>query len=159
FYDMVRLARRGRSTLLRCLYALFLLAGLYWVYWCQFPNEAEFANLFRVRPRVKLDALAQFAGTFATSIFALQSAAVLVLPPAYVSGAIAEEKERRTLELLFTTHLTDREIILGKLFGRLMHLLGVVLAGMPILMALQVWGGVEPLLPIAGFIVTLLTLL
>jgi ABC-type transport system involved in multi-copper enzyme maturation permease subunit len=159
FYDLVRLARRGRSTSLRCLYALLLLAGLYFVYWNRFPVEAEFANLFRLRPKVRLDELARFAGTFATSLFALQSAAVLILTPAYVSGAIAEEKERRTLELLFTTHLTDREIVLGKLFGRSIHLLGVVLAGLPILMVLQVWGGVEPLLPLAGFFVTVLTLL
>jgi ABC-type transport system involved in multi-copper enzyme maturation permease subunit len=159
FYDLVRLARRGRSTSLRCLYALLLLAGLYFVYWNRFPVEAEFANLFRLRPKVRLDELAHFAGTFATSLFALQSAAVLILTPAYVSGAIAEEKERRTLELLFTTHLTDREIVLGKLFGRSIHLLGVILAGLPILMVLQVWGGVEPLLPLAGFFVTVLTLL
>ncbi|HMF15158.1 MAG TPA: ABC transporter permease subunit, partial [Gemmataceae bacterium] len=158
FYDLVRLARRGRSTSLRCLYALLLLVGLYFVYATRFPVEAEFANLFRLRPKVRLEELAHFAGTFATSLFALQSAAVLILTPAYVSGAIAEEKERRTLELLFTTHLTDREIVLGKLFGRLIHLLGVVLAGLPILMVLQVWGGVEPLLPLAGFFVTVLTL-
>jgi ABC-type transport system involved in multi-copper enzyme maturation permease subunit len=159
FYDLMRLARRGRSTLLRCTYALLLLGCLYLIYMNRFPIEAAFQNLFRLRPKMRLEDLAEFAGTFATGIFALQSAAVLVLTPAYVSGAIAEEKERRTLELLFTTHLTDREIVLGKLFGRLMHLFGVVLAGLPILMALQVWGGVEPLLPIAGFFVTVVTLL
>jgi ABC-type transport system involved in multi-copper enzyme maturation permease subunit len=159
FYDVVRLARRGRSTLLRCTYALLLLVGLYCIYWERFPVAAEFRDLFHVQPSMKLEELARFGGTFATSIFALQSAAVVLLTPAYVSGAIAEEKERRTLELLFTTHLTDREIVLGKLFGRLMHLLGVALVGLPILMTLQVWGGVEPLLPIVGFIVTLLTLL
>src|SRR5262249_27585268 len=159
FYDLMRLARRGRSTLLRCAYALLLLAVLYLIYWNRFPIEAALENLFRLKPKMRLEELAQFAGTFATGIFALQSAAVIVLTPAYVSGAIAEEKEWRTLELLFTTHLTDREIVLGKLFGRLMHLFGVVLAGLPILMALQVWGGVEPLLPIAGFFVTVLTLL
>jgi ABC-type transport system involved in multi-copper enzyme maturation permease subunit len=159
FYDLMRLARRGRSTLLRCTYAVLLLGCLYLIYFNRFPIEAEFRNLFRLQPRMRLDELAHFSGTFATGIFALQSAAVLVLTPAYVSGAIAEEKEKRTLELLFTTHLTDREIVLGKLFGRLMHLFGVVLAGLPVLMALQVWGGVEPLLPFAGFFVTLLTLL
>jgi ABC-type transport system involved in multi-copper enzyme maturation permease subunit len=159
FYDLMRLARRGRSTLLRCIYAVLLLGGLYLIYSSRFPLEAEFRNLFKLRPKVRLEDLAHFAGTFATGIFALQSAAVLVLTPAYVSGAIAEEKERRTLELLFTTHLTDYEIVLGKLFGRLVHLFGVILAGLPILMALQVWGGVEPLLPIAGFFVTVLTLL
>src|SRR5262249_54324928 len=158
FYDLMRLARRGRSTLLRCAYALLLLIGLYCVYWNRFPVEAEFRNLFHMQPKIRLDELAYFAGTFATAIFALQSAAVIVLTPAYVSGAITEEKERRTLELLFTTHLTDRQIGLVRLFGRLMPLGGVVRAGLLIFMALQVRGGVEPLLPIAGFFVTLVTL-
>src|SRR5262249_45904873 len=133
---------------------LLLLVGLYCVYWNRFPVEAEFRNLFHMQPKIRLDELAYFAGTFATAIFALQSAAVIVLTPAYVSGAITEEKERRTLELLFTTHLTDREIVLGKLFGRLMHLCGVVLAGVPILLALQVWGGVEPPVAIGRVFVT-----
>jgi hypothetical protein len=32
YYDVVRLARRGRSTLLRSVYLLVLLAGLAWIY-------------------------------------------------------------------------------------------------------------------------------
>src|SRR5262249_60934626 len=85
--------------------------------------------------------------------------AVLVLPPAYLAGAIAEEKDRRTLPLLFLTPLYDREIVLGKLFARLAHLGGVLLTGVPILSLLLLWGGVDRpvLLGVVG--VTLIHLL
>ena len=53
-----------------------------------------------------------------------------------------EEKERDTLRLLFTTPLLDREIVLGKLLGRLTHLGTVILAGLPILSLIPIWGGV-----------------
>src|SRR5262249_57528128 len=62
-------------------------------------------------------------------------------------------------ELLFTTHLSDREIVLGKLFGRLTHLGGVLLAGLPVLCILELWGGIGPVVIVAGFAVTALTLL
>ena len=108
---------------------------------------------------VPLAQLAHFAGSFAVVILALQGVAVLLLTPAYLAGAIAEERERRTLELLFTTHLTDREVVLGKLFSRLTHLAGVLLAGLPVLSMLQLWGGVSLSVLLAGFAVTGLTLL
>src|SRR5262249_19214497 len=46
FYELVRLARRGRSTLLRCAYALLLLAGLYSVYVTEFPEYDPLAAPF-----------------------------------------------------------------------------------------------------------------
>src|SRR5262249_33161691 len=159
FYDLVRLARRGRSTLLRFAYAVFLFVGLYVVYMNLFPQYDVFTDPFRPGPNVALPELGRFAGTFALAVLALQGAAVLVLTPAYLAGAVAEERERRTLELLFTTHLSDREIVLGKLFGRLTHLGGVLLAGLPVLCILELWGGIDPVVIVAGFAVTALTLL
>lgn len=158
-YDLLRLARRGRSTLLRCAYALLLLGGLYAVYEKHFPSEPLLTRPFAVGASVPLAELAHFAGTFAVAILALQGVAVVVLTPAYLAGAIAEERERRTLELLFTTHLGDREIVLGKLCSRLTHLAGVLLAGLPVLSLLQLWGGVNLAVLVAGFAVTALTLL
>src|SRR3954469_24746926 len=46
FYDLVRLARRGRSTLVRCLYGLLLLVGLYVVYADHFPQFDPLAAAF-----------------------------------------------------------------------------------------------------------------
>lgn len=159
FHELVRLARRGRSTLLRCAYPLLMLAGLYAVYTLEFPGYDPLRAPFDPGPRVQAANLARFGATFVGVVLAVQAAAVVVLTPAYLAGAVAEERERRTLELLFTTPLTDREIILGKLLGRLAHLAGVLLAGLPVLALVSLWGGVEPVVLLGGFAVTGLTLL
>jgi ABC-type transport system involved in multi-copper enzyme maturation permease subunit len=159
WYDLVRLARRGRSTLLRCTYALFLLLALYAVYDTHFPQASLFGDSLATAPKVPANQMAHFSANFAIALIALQVLAVVVLTPAYLAGAIAEEREKRTLELLFTTRLTDREIILGKLFGRLSHLAGILLTGLPILSLLQLWGGVDGSVLLAGSAVTVMTLL
>ena len=42
--------------------------------------------------------------------------AICILIPGLAGGAIAGERERKTLDLLLTTHLSPWKIILGKLF-------------------------------------------
>lgn len=159
FYDLVRLARRGRSTLLRCVYALALFGNLFIAYHNRFPGHDLLSAPFTPQNTVRPADLSLLAEEFVYSILWLQTAAIFVLTPAYLAGALAEEKERRTLELLFTTHLSDREIVLGKLAARLAHLAGVLLAGVPLLVLTQLWGGVDIHLLTAAFVVSAFNLL
>src|SRR5262249_54563592 len=87
----------------------------------------------------------------------IQHLLVSVLTPLMVAGALSEEKERRTLEFMLATDLRSREIILGKLAGRLANMTLFLLAGLPILSFLQLLGGVDPGLVLAGFAATMLT--
>lgn len=148
YYDVVRLARRGRSTALRVVYILALFAGLALVY-----ENTPAARDWR------LNDLARVSEKFAFALFLIQNIAVMVLAPAYLGSAIAEERERRTLELLFTTQLNNTEIILGKLTSRIIHLVGFVLAGVPILSVIQFWGGIDMLLIAGNLLNTLLNIL
>ena len=84
---------------------------------------------------------------------------VTLLTPAYVAGAIAADKEKRTLEFLFATDLRNREIVLSKLGARLANLVLFLLAGLPILSFVQFLGGVDPNLVLAGFAATGMTML
>ena len=68
-------------------------------------------------------------------------------------------KERRTLDFLLATDLHSHEIILGKLAARLGTLLLVLLVGLPILSLLQLLGGVDPNLVVAGYAFLLFTVL
>src|SRR5207244_3523499 len=70
-----------------------------------------------------------------------------------------EEKERKTALLLFTTDLRDREILLGKLFGRLIHLGCILLTSLPILCLARLWGGMDGKLLVASFGIAAATLL
>src|SRR4029079_3567954 len=89
----------------------------------------------------------------------VQISMVVLLTPAYVAGAIAEEKDRRTLEFLMGTDVRNREIVLSKLLSRLANVTLFLLTGLPILSILQFVGGVDTELMLSGFAVTGVTML
>lgn len=142
WYDMVRSARRGRYFLLRCLYALGLVCILCLMY-------LESFDLFdrQVRPQ----RLTQFGERYFSWFMIIQFLLSQLLTPAYVAGAIAEEKERKTLEFLLATDLQGQEIVFSKLISRLGNLILFLLAGLPVLSLVQLFGGVSPTLLWCGF--------
>jgi ABC-type Na+ efflux pump permease subunit len=87
-----------------------------------------------------------------------QLAVVVLLTPAFTASAIAEEKERKTLEFILATDLRNREIVLSKLASRYCNLGLLVLTGLPILGLTQFLGGVDPDLVLAGFVITGVTM-
>jgi ABC-type transport system involved in multi-copper enzyme maturation permease subunit len=151
FFDLVRLGRRGRLFLYRGLYAGFLAFLLLWVYllW-QLDESASGA--------VRASQMAAFAGRFFELYVSVQFIALVVLTPAYVAGAVAEEKERQTLEFVLATDLRGREIVLSKLAARLASLVLIAVTGLPILSLLQFVGGVDPNLVLVAFALTGLTM-
>jgi ABC-type transport system involved in multi-copper enzyme maturation permease subunit len=151
-YDLIRTTRRGRYALLRAVYALALLLFILLLYRVQ-------PSLDRSAWRAAAGGMAHFAETFCYTFLAVQFIAVAILTPAYVAGAIAEEKDRKTLEFLLATDIRDREIVLGKMASRVANLLLLVLTGLPILSLTQLWGGVDLGLLLCAFANTGLTLL
>ncbi|MFT3882034.1 MAG: ABC transporter permease subunit [Gemmatales bacterium] len=102
--------------------------------------------------------LIDFAELFSYMYLFIQYLLVLIMTPAYVGSAIAEEKERRTLEFLLATDLRSQEIIFGKVASRLGNMLMFLLAGLPVLAFVLFFGGVDPELLKNGFLATLATL-
>jgi ABC-type transport system involved in multi-copper enzyme maturation permease subunit len=98
--------------------------------------------------------LQRFAEGFAVTFFLVQATVVLLLTPIFVAGAIFEERETRSGEILLTTELTRREVYVGKLGARMVQVLLVVLAGMPILFLTQLWGGVEMAMILVNYAAT-----
>src|SRR5262249_45672171 len=107
-YDLVCIARRRRYLLIRTAYAvtlLLLLAALYSYWFWNVPRGQNPAGR----------ELTRFAETFFFTFMCAEFVAILVLTPAYTAGAIAEEKDKSTLEFLLATDLSKREIVLSKL--------------------------------------------
>ena len=148
FYDMIRTSRRSRYALMRLVYAALLLFVL-----CTMFMSMDFAN--RVNRRDSALLAEQFFGVF----MLVQLTIVILLTPAYVAGAISEEKDRKTLEFMLATDLHNREIVLSKLLSRLANITLLLLTGLPILSMLQFIGGVDAQLMLAGFAGTGLTML
>jgi ABC-type transport system involved in multi-copper enzyme maturation permease subunit len=145
YYDLIRLARRGRYIPVRAGYALFLMIVIY-------LTHADRLNRWELS--LSPGEMARFGEQIVQSFLLWQNLAVILITPFFVAGTIVEERERGTLDLLFTTFLTDREILVGKLWSRLAQVAGLLLAGLPILALIQFWGGVNMQLVVAGFIAT-----
>ena len=135
--ELLTSARRARYFLIRVLYALVLLFMLWITYeqWRQWQNVSEINNIAAVA-----NLTAQFFSVFAW----VQMLAVVFLGPAMVAGAIATERERRTIEYLFASQLSNAEIVLGKLFARTIHIVYLVLVGVPVLALAMLMGGIAP---------------
>ncbi len=86
-----------------------------------------------------------------------QEILVLVLTPALVAGVIADEKKRKTLHYLMASQLTSSEIVLGKLFVRMLYV-GVLLGvSVPVMSLLVMLGGIDPRLVVLSCGATLST--
>jgi ABC-type transport system involved in multi-copper enzyme maturation permease subunit len=153
FYDLMCSARRTRFIMLRVVYAGILFLVLIWV-----ASTWSLKQQFSPSPGNPVEESARMAESYFSTFLTLQMLTVLFLTPAYVAGAISEEKERRTLEFMLATDLANREIVLSKLLSRLANLAFLLLAGLPILSLMQLLGGVDPLLLLVGFAATGITM-
>src|SRR5262245_14617559 len=113
FYDLLRTTRRGRVVLLRIAYALTLLIALYSLHRDRFAGGVVYRGftLGQLPGFVHAKAMSKFAEEFAAVFLYMQMGAVLILTPAYTAGAIADERERGTLDCLQTTFLTPAQIV------------------------------------------------
>ena len=72
----------------------------------------------------------------------LQVGLICILSPVFMASAIAQEASPRNWDILLTTPLTAGEIVLGNLFGRLLFILGLLFASLPLFATTQYFGGV-----------------
>lgn len=149
--ELLTSARRTRYFFIRALYATILLIALGLVYQsCTYGLSGESVNI-RFMARLS----AAFFGTLGW----VQLLAVVLLGPAMVAGTIATERERRTIEYLFASSLSNAEIVLGKLAARMVHVVYLVLAGVPIFALMMLLGGIAPESLLVLTIITLCTVL
>ena len=67
---------------------------------------------------------------------------ICLLSPLFMAGALAAERSARTYDILLTTPLTNLQIVLGTLMGRLFFVLALLASGIPLFAVLLIFGGV-----------------
>jgi ABC-type transport system involved in multi-copper enzyme maturation permease subunit len=81
-----------------------------------------------------------------TQIFMAVSLVQLVLmsfiAPVFTAGAITQERDGNTFDILLTTPLTSGQIVLGSLLSRLFFVWMMLLSGLPIFGITMIYGGV-----------------
>ena len=123
-------SRRGRHGVLRSAYLALLIAVLTALL---LPGQGQ---------AIQYQQLAvKGAGAFEIVAY-LQIALICILAPVFMAGAIAQESNPRTWEILLTTPLSSGQMVLGHLFGRLFFVLGLLAASLPLFAITQYFGGV-----------------
>ncbi|MEA2736020.1 MAG: hypothetical protein QOE14_2471, partial [Humisphaera sp.] len=72
----------------------------------------------------------------------LQLGLVALLAPIFTAGAITQEKDSQTYDILLATPLTNGQIVLGSLLSRLFFVIALLVSGIPIFSITQIFGGV-----------------
>ncbi len=72
----------------------------------------------------------------------IQLILVCILAPIFTAGAITQEKNSQTFNILLTTPLTNAQIVLGSLLSRLFFVAVLLVAGIPLFCIMMVYGGV-----------------
>src|SRR4051794_33964373 len=72
----------------------------------------------------------------------LQLGLVALLAPIFTAGAITQEKDSQTYDILLSTPLTNGQIVLGSLLSRLFFVIALLVSGIPIFSITQIFGGV-----------------
>lgn len=73
----------------------------------------------------------------------LQLGLIMLIVPAMTGGAVSNERERQTMDLLLCTNIRTLSIISGKLFVSLAHILLLITASLPVMAGVFLFGGVS----------------
>ena len=125
--------RSWRLYFLRAVYvgALFGLVATAWLI------------VFGSQPVRSLGDLARFGAAVFALLAPVQLAVVTGFSALLTAAAVAQEKDRRTLDLLLMTRMTNSELVIGKLLASMLSVLVLILAGVPLLMLLTLLGGIS----------------
>jgi ABC-type transport system involved in multi-copper enzyme maturation permease subunit len=87
-----------------------------------------------------------------SGLLLVETLLILVLAPAFTSGAISLEREKQTLDLLVTTPLSTFGMVVGKLFSALTYVFLLIIASIPLASLVFVFGGVGPEDLVRGYV-------
>jgi ABC-type transport system involved in multi-copper enzyme maturation permease subunit len=102
-------------------------------------------NMYSVIERVKRSAEIQFSSFTAlyTFVAVVEFVLLMFIMPALTAGSISGERERQTLDLLLTTTMKPKDIILGKLNASFSTMFLMIISSFPLLAVSFVYGGMR----------------
>tara|TARA_B100001059_G_scaffold195821_1_gene200464 strand:+ start:10443 stop:12296 length:1854 start_codon:yes stop_codon:yes gene_type:complete len=123
--------RRWRDMVIRALYLSFMIA---------LTLSVLLGNLgsgyFSMR------GLASSGASIFQATAYVQIILICLLTPLFMAGAIVQESNPRTWDILLSTPLNSAQIVLGNILGRLFFIVALLLASLPLFIFLQMFGGV-----------------
>ncbi|MBC7783026.1 MAG: ABC transporter permease subunit [Burkholderiales bacterium] len=123
--------KRNRDLITRCIY-LGLLVGFVVI---SIANSGDISG-------ASLDDLTRTSERIFMQMSFLQLFLVALLAPIFTAGAITQEKDSQTYDILLSTPLTNGQIVLGSLLSRLFFIIALLVSGIPIFSITKIFGGV-----------------
>ena len=127
-------SRRRRNYVLRFAYLALLTAFLVLVWVNEVPYSGSSVIL--------ISRMARAGQTIIMFIVWFQFCATQVIAVVMLSTSISDEIYNRTLGLLMTTPINSFQIVMGKLFSKLLQLILLLAISLPLLAIVRVFGGV-----------------
>ncbi len=121
--------KRRRDLVVRCVY-LGLLIFFVLISIIGGAGMGEFSRLTQTSTRIF------------QNLSNVQLLLVALLAPIFTAGAITQERDSQTYDILLATPLTNAQIVLGSLLSRLFFVLALLISGIPVFSITQIFGGV-----------------
>ncbi|MHC4704379.1 MAG: ABC transporter permease, partial [Planctomycetota bacterium] len=144
-------SRRRRNYVLRFAYLAFLTTflALVWIRSMQPGGSALY----------RMSRMAEAGKNIVAYIVWFQFCVTQVVACIMLSTSISDEIYNRTLGLLMTTPINSFQIVMGKLFGKLLQLILLMAISLPLLAVARVFGGVPWSYVISSLCITLATII
>jgi ABC-type transport system involved in multi-copper enzyme maturation permease subunit len=133
--EMVTTARRRRYMLMRVVFACALLFIL-WICCLGVRNGRM------VGGPLSLSESSSLATAFFISFSWTTLIGTILVVPAIAAGTIATERDRRTIEYLFATDLSNAEIVLSKVFAKVLLVAKLLVVALPVIAIFRLLGGI-----------------
>jgi len=129
-------SRRGRNYLLRFAYIGLLSFFVAFVWYTAVAIGGAGSAAFQA------SRMSEAGKYIITSIIWFQFIAVQLIAVIMLSASVSDEIYHRTLGLLMTTPINSFQIVMGKLFSKLLQLILLLAISLPLLAIIRVFGGV-----------------
>jgi len=127
-------SRRKRNYTLRLIYVILLtfFIAIVWLSLVKFEGSSAYQK----------SRLALAGKTIVSTIVTFQFIATQIIAVIMLSTSISDEIYHRTLGLLMTTPISSFQIVMGKLFSKLLQLILLLAISLPLMAIVRIFGGV-----------------
>ena len=130
--EMQRSIRKKKNAIGMLIFNLMLIAGALFGFYMLLNQYTTFTY----RNYSEMSSLS-------TVIMAVEMFLVLFIVPALTAATISGEREKQTLDILFTTSMSSWEIVWGKLVSSISTLVLYIISGVPVLFIIFSVGGLK----------------
>jgi ABC-type transport system involved in multi-copper enzyme maturation permease subunit len=145
--ELLLSSRRGWLVIIRRIFTgwlVFLIMFFYIIY------------VFNWRVTGDPEAVNYFGVGFTRDLVWQQMILIFLATPAFAAGAVTDEKLRGTLQYLLCADVTAADVVLGKLFGRVIQVGLLSLCALPVICFAGVFGGINLVALVALIAVTVM---